>query len=111
MSRLKIKKLSTGVKKFALYSVKVCTPYKERKLQDSKLKKEKRKKDFPALKAGKGSTPGTTMYPQPFFVVSRKFRNGIKTGVGLAFVEKLLCKKKVAIFWPVFYFVRLLCCK
>lgn len=56
----KNEKLSTGVTTLSLSSEKVVTPYKEEIKQDKELKKEKRKKGFPALKAGKGTAPETT---------------------------------------------------
>ena len=89
----KNKKLSTGVTKLSFHSEKVVTPYKEEKKQDKELKKEKRKKDFPALKAGNGSTPETTQNPPTFFLGVAKEEKSEKAGVGLAFVENLLCKK------------------
>ena len=87
MSRLKIKKLSTGVTNLSFHSDKVVTPYKEEKKQDKELKKEKRKKDFPALKAGNGSTPETTQNPPTFFLGVAKEEKSENAGVGLAFVD------------------------
>lgn len=71
----------------SFHSDKVVTPYKEEKKQDKELKKEKRKKDFPALKAGNGSTPETTQNPPTFFLGVAKEKKSENAGVGLAFVD------------------------
>lgn len=83
MSRVKIKKLSTGVQSFALtISEKLCTP---NNYMYKKIKKEKRKKDFPALKAGKGSTPETTPNTPNLFLGCCERGKSKIAGVGLAF--------------------------
>lgn len=95
MSRVKIKKLSTGVQTFARpYSEKPCTP---NNYITQKIKKEKRKQDFPALKAGNGSTPEPTQNPPTFFLGVAKEEKSEKAGVGLAYVENAWQKIRL---WP-----------
>ena len=95
MSRLKIKKLSTGVQTFTPpYSEKLCTP---NNYITQKIKKEKEKIEFPALKAGNGSTPETTQNPPTFFLGVATEEKSEKAGVGLAFVENAWQKIRL---WP-----------
>ena len=87
MSIVKIKKLSTVMQKLAPSSEKIAPHIYEERKQEKELKKEKRKKDFPALKAGKGSTPETTQKSPNLSLGVAKDRKSEIAGVGLTFVE------------------------
>lgn len=84
-SRGKIKKLSTGVQEITPSSEKIAPHIYEERKQDKELKKEKRKKEFPALKAGKGPTPETTQKSPNLYLGVANVRLRDSAGVGLAF--------------------------
>lgn len=95
MSRLKIKKLSTGVTTLSLSGEKLSPHIIRKYKQEKELKKEKRKKEFPDVKSGNGSTPENSTLTQPFFVVAESFVNGKAAGVDLD-VSKAQQKNSVA---------------
>ena len=106
MSRVKIKKLSTGVTKLSLSGVNLSPHIKKKKNKINNLKKEKRKKDFPALKAGNGSTPETTQKSPNLSLGVAKEEKSENAGVGFVLVDILLCKNGKVNSKPIFHFFK-----
>lgn len=110
MSRLKNKKLSTGVTKLSLYGVNL-SPHIKKKKNKINNEKRKRKKFFPDSESrGKKPTPETTRKIPTFCSGVVKEEKSEKAGVGSQFVENLLCKKgkgqKMAIFMSLKDFIK-----
>ena len=103
-SILKNKKLSTGVTKLSLSSEKLSPHIKKKINKINNLKKEKRKKDFPALKAGNGPALETIQHTPNLLLCVAKEEKSENATAGLDIVENLLCKISNGNFWGIVFF-------
>jgi hypothetical protein len=104
MSRVKIKKLYTGVQNFSpSYSEKLCTP---NNYITQKIKKRKRKNRISRLESGERVNTGDHPKSPNLFLGVAKEEKSENAGVGFVLVDILLCKNGKVNAKPIFHFFK-----